>query len=1223
MITEKFKIPQNCVCAICQSIPLEGETCQACQVLYCSDCINPQLIISENKCLECHNEYVRGPIPESMGVSLSGVMLPCIYRDYGCTQTLSYNDLLSHRSTCEFRPTACSICQQFFRFADLGEHTKLCSNDEEISCNNCGFIAKRKDFKHSCYLLKFITFYLKKYFQENIRGLGEEVINEKIGAIQENLNLELSRIENKIVENTLQPQLVQQQEYMPQMNIPREFEERISWLEKCLDQKDVEQQNLLQKVENFISDAMQKKEEKEVLKETNLIQNPELEQKVSFLETILNKKDNDYNFLEQKLQNFMASIKREKERETKLLESKLESNYSSHINSLSDLVNEKLKNISEKLVNLESIQIQPNEENLKENLEVKIAQLEDKNKSLLAKMEEKINKQDTKHNNNFPDLTEIKLMINKQLKENSEKIYSEISNKFSFLSSEFARLERESRTRCEENYINCSILDTDKINNLIKDQISKLKEGLESDLKVIKKRTEEQLENLYKKEHSNLKKQLERVSTLPKKDENYNQAICNSSTEINLLRQEITEEIKENSDEIMNKLFIFGENIKQINEMVVPWVENIEKSFEKYKMEIRTEHLIDDDFIKNRIRDEIELRFDTLKSKMEELNEEIIFLNSENAYHKIDIKNLKESSNKLEELLENLKPIFNMEKEYKLLKEEVNLQKLLINKNKDEFNELLKITKSEQVEEIKNHNNLIKDLNDIKQNISMFEQTAWKEEFEHLKILLENRLTEGMKFIEGGVSDKLKIFYKLDENLTQLSQRMKKFESNENYSQIHKEVTSLIEKINNMNDDMKGLKKMNSANNEYFQTFGKQKVELSPEAKNPITFRKSITNQIQSPGATKSPVKLDVNLIKSNEKIPESYQQDIKNEMFSKKVEKKSVSKELQKSDILISPGLTNFITDMKSEVLVQTNSQIFSILHLKNYDTGLYFLSGHKDGSICVWESNNFSLVKTYSEHKNFVDDMKELSSSIQDSLGLFASCSKDTTIKIWNIEHNESIMTINNDCWTYCLSFLKNFNNNYIASGDDKKIIKIWNFKTGMQEMVIESGHKSGVGRILHISSLQPYNLLLSSSNPDIKLWDLEDGSCLRTYSEHSDWVNGLCYIGNGMFCSTSADKLIKIWNFDVSSSLKTISVHKSYVSSVLYLKDLIDEDIILSGSLGKTSKLIDLKTESVLASFEREHAIFKMEPIYRHNENIKIVGCYWGSNALSIWGKKKEQL
>lgn len=299
---------------------------------------------------------------------------------------------------------------------------------------------------------------------------------------------------------------------------------------------------------------------------------------------------------------------------------------------------------------------------------------------------------------------------------------------------------------------------------------------------------------------------------------------------------------------------------------------------------------------------------------------------------------------------------------------------------------------------------------------------------------------------------------------------------------------------------------------------------------------------------------------------------------------------------------------------MIQTQDFIFSIALLENYLDGNLLASGHKNGAIHIWDITTLRNTKTYLEHTSYVDDLKYIHDNI------FISCGKDKFIKVWDITLDKSILTILNESWIYIITQLKNYNNSYIVSGDDKKFINIWNYTNGDKISDIQTDHKNVVGRLLHLSEISPYNLLISTSNPDVKLWDLDSKKCIRAFLEHTDWVNAIVYLKDDLFLTGSGDKTIKMWSIKSPSSLRTFNVHKSYVACLLSLKEYVEDDVILTGSLGKSSKIVELNSGKLIKTFERTEGIFKMVPIYKNNA-LKVVGCHWGSKNIKIWGKKFE--
>jgi WD40 repeat protein len=58
-------------------------------------------------------------------------------------------------------------------------------------------------------------------------------------------------------------------------------------------------------------------------------------------------------------------------------------------------------------------------------------------------------------------------------------------------------------------------------------------------------------------------------------------------------------------------------------------------------------------------------------------------------------------------------------------------------------------------------------------------------------------------------------------------------------------------------------------------------------------------------------------------------------------------------------------------------------------------------------------------------------------------------------------------------------------------------------------------------------PNGYLASGFYLEIKIWNTDTGSEIRTLTGHTDWVYSLAVLPNGYLASGSQDKTIKIWN------------------------------------------------------------------------------------------------
>jgi WD40 repeat protein len=96
-----------------------------------------------------------------------------------------------------------------------------------------------------------------------------------------------------------------------------------------------------------------------------------------------------------------------------------------------------------------------------------------------------------------------------------------------------------------------------------------------------------------------------------------------------------------------------------------------------------------------------------------------------------------------------------------------------------------------------------------------------------------------------------------------------------------------------------------------------------------------------------------------------------------------------------------------------------------------------------------------------------------------------------------------------------------------------------------------RSFLGHALLIKTIisLPNDRIVSGSKKTIKVWDLNQGICLRTLTEHKLWINSLIFIErDNSLVSGSDDMSIKIWEVNYFQCLKTIQVNNVIMSLLL---------------------------------------------------------------------------
>ena len=104
---------------------------------------------------------------------------------------------------------------------------------------------------------------------------------------------------------------------------------------------------------------------------------------------------------------------------------------------------------------------------------------------------------------------------------------------------------------------------------------------------------------------------------------------------------------------------------------------------------------------------------------------------------------------------------------------------------------------------------------------------------------------------------------------------------------------------------------------------------------------------------------------------------------------------------------------------------------------------------------------------------------------------------------------------------------------------MIKIWNMDNGECIRTL-TGHSKGVTSIELISS----NRLASASMDNtIKIWNIASGAVIRTLIGHSEWVVTVKFVSPNRLASGSEDATIKIWNLDSGECIRSIRIDGNY--------------------------------------------------------------------------------
>ena len=237
---------------------------------------------------------------------------------------------------------------------------------------------------------------------------------------------------------------------------------------------------------------------------------------------------------------------------------------------------------------------------------------------------------------------------------------------------------------------------------------------------------------------------------------------------------------------------------------------------------------------------------------------------------------------------------------------------------------------------------------------------------------------------------------------------------------------------------------------------------------------------------------------------------------------------------------------------------------------------SSSEDGTIRLWDVRTSSLNRVLRGHRQPI-----FRASFSPNGRILASGDARGTIKLWNAQTGGEIASFSaHSMGVSGLVFSPNGQILASSSINNRQGIKLWSLQTGTVLHTLTS-QNAGITSI----SFSPDSRFLASSGSysqvlgqpevdgDIKIWDVQTGTEIRSLRGHRGRVARVRFSPNGsLLASSGADGTIKLWNAGTGAEIRTLQGHERGVSDFYFSRN---GDFLASVSSDNTVRFWDLRT------------------------------------------------
>ncbi|KZC05946.1 E3 ubiquitin-protein ligase RFWD2 [Dufourea novaeangliae] len=229
-------------------------------------------------------------------------------------------------------------------------------------------------------------------------------------------------------------------------------------------------------------------------------------------------------------------------------------------------------------------------------------------------------------------------------------------------------------------------------------------------------------------------------------------------------------------------------------------------------------------------------------------------------------------------------------------------------------------------------------------------------------------------------------------------------------------------------------------------------------------------------------------------------------------------------------------------------SSSKISCVSWNSFHKGMLASSDY-EGTVTVWDATTGQRTKTFQEHEKrcWSVDFNDVDTR------LIASGSDDARVKLWSLNHDHSVASLEAKANVCCVKFNPR-SSCHLAFGSADHCVHYYDLRNMKEALCIFKGHRKAVSYVKFINKEE---IVSASTDSQLKMWNINNPHCLRSFLGHVNEKNfvGLATDGDYVACGSENNALYVYYK---GLTKQLFSYKFDAVRSILEMQERREEDL-----------------------------------------------------------------